>query len=69
MNHNIIDEKTNLVCYRLGYNMYKINMYVMSLGIGKTLYQIVMVFNTKAHTKVDTEVDTPVYPYILAQYW
>jgi hypothetical protein len=40
----------------------------MNLGIGKTLHQIVMVFNAKAHTKVDTEVDTPIYSYILAQH-
>jgi hypothetical protein len=36
----------------------------MSLGIGKTLYQIGMVFNTRAHTRVDTLV----YPYIPAQH-
>jgi len=47
----------------------KTNMYVMILGIGKTLYQIVMVFNTEAHTKVDTNVDTPVYLYIPAQHY
>jgi hypothetical protein len=32
----------------------------MSLGIGKTLYQTGMSFNTRAHTRVDTLV----YPYI-----
>jgi hypothetical protein len=28
----------------------------MNLGIGKTLYHIGMVFNTRAHTQVDTLV-------------
>ncbi len=37
---NILDVKTNLVCYELGYNICKdqVSWYVMSLGIGKTLY-------------------------------
>ncbi len=34
--------KTNLVCYELRYNICKdqVSRYVMSLGIGKTLYQV-----------------------------
>jgi hypothetical protein len=36
----------------------------MSLGIGKTLYQTGMVFNTRACTGIDTLV----YPYIPAQH-
>lgn len=35
MNHNIIDEKTNVVCYGPGYiACVKTSRYVMSLGIG-----------------------------------
>jgi hypothetical protein len=37
----------------------------MSLGIGKTLYETGMVFNTRACTGIDTLV----YPYIPAQHW
>jgi len=39
----------------------KIDRYVMNLGIGKTLYHIGMVFNIRAHNRVDTLV----YPYML----
>jgi hypothetical protein len=45
-----MEEKTNLVCYKLGHNILKTGGYVMSMSIGKTLYQGGMVFNTKAHT-------------------
>jgi hypothetical protein len=61
MNHNIINEKTNLVSYGLGYNMYKDQHVCYELGYW---YHIVMVFNTKAHTKIDTLV----YPYIPTQH-
>jgi hypothetical protein len=50
-----------LVWYKLGDNICKKSEYVMSLGIGKTLYQSNMDFNTKAHIRGDTLV----YPYIL----
>jgi hypothetical protein len=45
----------------------KTSRYVMNLGIGKSLYQISMVFNIRVHNKVDTLV----YPYIptCAQHW
>jgi hypothetical protein len=49
---NPINEKTSLI-------------HVMSLGIGKTLYQTGMVFNIRARTRIDTLV----YPYIPAQHW
>ncbi len=32
MNHNIIDEKTNLDCYKLGNNMYKDQHVCYELG-------------------------------------
>jgi hypothetical protein len=63
MNH--INEKTSMICYRTGYiACVKTNRYIMSLGIGKTLYQTGMVFNTRACTGIDTLV----YPYIPAQH-
>ncbi len=43
----------------------KTSKYGMTSGIGKTLYQIGMVFNTKAQTKVNSLV----YPYIPVQHW
>jgi hypothetical protein len=36
--------------------MQRPSSYHMNLGIGKTLYQIGMVFNTRAHKQVDTLV-------------
>jgi len=45
INCSILDVKTSLVCYELGYNICKnqVSWYVMNLGIGKTLYQIVII--------------------------
>jgi hypothetical protein len=42
INCNILNVKTSLVCYELGYNICKdqVSWYVVSLGIGKTLYQV-----------------------------
>jgi hypothetical protein len=56
MNHNIIDERPIWSVMGKGIACVKTSKYVMSLGIGKTLYQIGMVFNTRDRTRVDTLV-------------
>jgi hypothetical protein len=40
--------------------MQRSSWFDMNLGIGKTLYQTSMIFNTRAYMQVDTLV----YPYI-----
>jgi hypothetical protein len=62
-----MEEKTSLVCYKLGHCIayVKSSGYVASLNIGKTSYLGGMVFNTKAHTGVDALA----YPYTATQHW
>jgi hypothetical protein len=49
MNHNIIDERPIWSVMGQGIACVKTSRYVMSPGIGKTFYQIGMVFNTGSY--------------------
>jgi len=65
MNNNIINKKLiwSIMSWDITYA--KTSEYVMNLGIGKTLYQSNMDFNTKAHIRVDTLIylhNTGFYP-------
>lgn len=57
-----MNAKTKLVCYEYKYNICE-NQYglILSLGIGKTLYQIGMVFSAKAYNQVDNTVYSYAY--------
>lgn len=81
MNHNIIIRRPVWSVTGWGITCVKMSRYVMSLGghrkaiivqtryshftYNKTLYQTGMIFNIRAHTKVETLI----YPYIPAQHW
>jgi hypothetical protein len=59
MYHNIMGVKTNMVCYTPTYSKCKRpGEYVMSLDIGKTLYQASMFFNTMVHTNLPLDTCT-----------
>ncbi len=57
-----MNAKTKLVSYEYKYYICE-NQYglILSLGIGKTLYQIGMLFSARAYTQVDIIVNSYAY--------